>query len=162
MDCCPCCLDRNHHRRARDEYVQLAHAETCAAKREVHRLRSLYGDVCWYNFEVSCSRWQPPWVQSDPQSLVQLCTLQETHRWKDGDRYVSAQFLPWYRGAVRDAPKLPPPVIGVEIKSAQVAYEAALLAERAAIDYAPPYGVKYLELCSTTHVPNAKKRALIF
>ena len=153
MDCCPCCLDCNHHRRERTYYVELAQAEACAAKREVDRLRSLHGDVCWYNFEVNCSRWALPWVQSDPLSLVQLCTLQETHRWKDGDRYCKAQFAPWYRGPVRDAPLLPPLVVGVEVKAAQLEYEAALLVEHDAVDYAPPHGVKYLELCRTTQVP---------
>jgi hypothetical protein len=141
MDSCPCCQGLNHHKYQREHYLQLANGQTNSAFKEHQRLKSLYGDVCWYNFEVNASRWKKPWLETDQTSLVCLVSLHES--------------TPWYHGEVGLAPILPPVVIGKEVKDSLADYERALFNERDAIDYAPPNGKKYLELCRTTKVPTS-------
>jgi hypothetical protein len=135
MDSCPCCQDHE-----REHYLQLAYGQTNSAFKEHQRLKSLYGDVCWYNFEVNASRWKKPWLETDQMSLVRLS---------------SDTTPPWYEGVVGLAPLLPPVTIGKEVKESLAEYKRALFNERDAIDYAPPNGKKYLELCRTTKVPTS-------
>ena len=138
MDSCPCCQDPYQHKHEREHYLQLAKKQTSQAFKEYQCLKSLYGDVCWYNFEVNASRWKKPWPLSDQSSLVCL---------------VSA--TPWYHGEVGLAPLLPPVIIGNEVKESLEEFGRAMSNEYDAEDYAPPNGKKYLELCRTTKVPTS-------
>jgi hypothetical protein len=84
-----------------------------------------------------------------------LVSLHETTISSGGHTYERCDFTPWYEGEVGLAPPLPPVIIGKEVKESLAEYERALFKERDAIDYAPPNGKKYLELCRTTKVPTS-------
>ena len=155
MDSCPCCQDPYHHKHEREHYWRLAHLQTMRAFTEYQRLKSLYGDVCWYNFEVNASRWKRPWIESDQKSLLRLVSLHETTICSGGHTYERCEFTPWFEGEVGFAPALPPVIIGTEVKESMAEYKRALFNERDAVDYAPPNGKKYLELCRTTKVPTS-------
>ena len=136
-------------------YLQLAHSQTCNALREYNRLKSMHGDVCWYNFEVNASRWGPPWLVTDQATLVRLVTLNESVVYAGEHQYERCEFTPWFEGAVGIAPPLPPAIAGIEVTESRADYERARFNERDAIDFAPPNGKKYLELCRTTQVPTS-------
>ena len=148
MDSYPC-LDE------KSKYLQLAHGQTCRALREWQRLKSMHGEVCWYNFEVNASRWKRPWLPTDQKSLLRLVTLHESMVCRDGHLYEKCEFTPYYEGCVGLAPPLPPIIAGIEVRESRAAYERAVLNERDAVDFAPPHGKKYLELCRTTQVPTS-------
>jgi hypothetical protein len=148
MDSCPCCQDPYQHKHERAHYLKLAHEQTNSAFREHERLKSLYGDVSWYNFEVKASRWKKPWPETDQNSLVCLVSLQES-------TVKECVFTPWYYGEVGLAPLLPHKIIANELKESLEEFRRAKYNENDADDYAPPNGKKYLELCRTTKVPTS-------
>ena len=144
MDCCPCSLNPcsldPEQRKERGRYLLLAREQTHGAHLEVDRLKKLYENVCWYNFEVNASRWGPPWYPTDQATSVRLLTLYDDV---------------WFQGPVGLAPPLPPVIVHTEIKDSMAEYERAKQLEWDAIDFAPPHGKNYLELCRTTQVPTS-------
>ena len=147
MECYPCCLCPKQYQE-RERYLQLAQLQKSRALTEVRRLKSLYENVCWYNFEVSASRWGPPWYPMDQATFVRLTIM---HEYSD----ETCVFEPWYEGPVGLAPPLPPVIVGTEIKDSVAEHKRAEQVQWDAIDFAPPHGRKYLELCRTTKVPTS-------
>jgi hypothetical protein len=137
MKCYPCYLDYEQHQE-QERYLQLAIAQTHQARLEIWCLKKLYTNVCWYNFEVNASRWGPPWHPTDQATYVRLNVSK-----------------PWYEGPVGHAPPLPPVIVGTEITDSVAKHACAEQVEWDAIDFAPPHGKKYLELCRTTKVPTS-------
>lgn len=115
------------------------------ARLEYKRLRALYSDVCWYNFEVVCSKWKEPWHVSFAYSPATLHGYRQTHSWRMG-RYIEEDMYPiWYTGFVVDAPALPPKVLEADLEDA-AAYVSQCEEQRdAAVDWAPG-GHKYTEM----------------
>ena len=104
---------------------------------ELDRLKSLLKNVMWYNFEVKVRDWKFPWHQSLPESNM---TLHSACFYK-----CNGWFPLYYKGAVKDAPALPPEILIVEIKQAQELCDRLLEQSTAVWDWAPG-GRKYNEL----------------
>ena len=156
MDSYPCLDEDSYpHLDQRSRYLQLAYGQTDRALREYENLKNMYNDVGWYNFEVNASRWKRPWLPTDQTSHLCLVTFHETVICRGGRQYEQCKFTPYYVGEVGLAPPLPPATAGIEVKGAWADYERAVLDENDAIDFAPPNGKKYLELCRTTKVPTS-------
>jgi hypothetical protein len=156
MDSYPCLDEDSYsHLDQRARYLQLAYGQTDRALREYERLKTMYNDVCWYNFEVNASRWKRPWLPTDQTSPLCLVTFHERLICRGGTQYEQCKFSPYYAGEVGLAPPLPPKIAAIEVKESLADYEHARLIENDAIDFAPPHGKKYLELCRTTKVPTS-------
>ena len=137
--------------RTLDWYTARFEREYRDAQEEYVRLRELFKDVCWYNFEVTCRTWRTPWRESEPDSHVELCGMRFHRAWNRGRLMEHGSFPMWYEGPVRDAPALPPQIVLNEIKAAReymVACEKQLTAPK---DWAPG-GDLYEELRRTTLV----------
>jgi len=130
----------------RDAYVRGFKNDLRDAREEVSRLRVLFQDVAWYNFEAHCKEWHHPWHRSEPDSLLRL--YGHVYRRWDGGRRVgrgtweSAEFPVWYEGTVRDAPMLPPRIVLTELQAAQEWVRECEERVTAPIDWAPG-GPKY-------------------
>ena len=115
--------------------------EYCKVRDEYEFLLSLFRDCCWYNFETVCRNWEEPWHTSWAGSHTQLCGI----RAQTVNNTLDLSYPIWYRGAIRDAPPLPPLIIYKELQDAK-AYMLYMKEQRwAPYDYAPG-GHKYEKL----------------
>ena len=133
-----CCGLRGHARLQNALFDELA-AECAAAEEECARLRTLFTDACWYNFETRCRSWRPPWHPSWPGSELAL----HTYRFDRSPTHSTRPF--WFWGQIKDAPPLPPEIILKELNDAQEYLAYMRDAKFAPFDYAPG-GQKYEEL----------------
>ena len=130
-----CCGLRGHARLQNALFDELA-AECAAAEEEYARLRTLFTDACWYNFETRCRFWRPPWHPSWPGSEIAL----HTYRFDRSPTHSTRPF--WFWGQIKDAPPLPPEIILKELNDAQEYLAYMRDAKFAPFDYAPG-GQKY-------------------
>ena len=61
---CELCNGLRGHHRLRDAIRKPFQLELDAARKEYARLSCLLEDLVWYNFEVNCKDWGPPWYSS--------------------------------------------------------------------------------------------------
>ena len=154
------CHGLRGHDRLKESMCELFEDEYMEAAREVDRLRDLFKEVCWYNFETKCRGWMHPWPYSLENSLIELHGTRIVADDSRGRRREVGLFPVYYSGAVRDAPSLPPQILLTELKLA-TEYMAACEEQRnAPFDWAPG-GRLYRKLLSETKVPSdyAKKRS---
>lgn len=131
-----------------------------AAEMEYQRLKGLFEDACWYNFEVQCNRWSSPWAMSIPSSTVELRGMRFVGSVRnDGNRREVGEFPEYYSGVVVDASALPPQILYDEVQDALRYMEWC--AERVDDPFTwAPGGSKYKELLATTIVPTKLSESL--
>ena len=137
--------------RTRESFVERFEEEFFYARQEYVRLGNLFRDVCWYNFETECRKWNAPWRPSDPDSFVHLFAHRYKLQWNRRHLRESACFPCYYTGPVSDAPPLPPQIVLAELEQAKQYMEACRSQTSAPIDWAPG-GAKYEALRRTTKV----------
>jgi hypothetical protein len=158
VDCCELCYGLRGHRRIKDAMCEWFEEEFREASAEVDRLRNLFKEVCWYNFETQCKKWSHPWPASLQSSLVTLHSTRIVIDDKHGRRRREIGSFPiYYRGAVCDAPPLPPEILLVELKAACEYQQKCKEQRMAPLDWAPG-GRLYTELLESTKVPSEHGR----
>lgn len=135
-----------------DWYTDRFEREHRDARAEFVRLSELFKDVNWYNFETTCRAWMHPWHESDLDSPVQLHARVVTQKWARGCLFEHGRFPMYYEGPVRDAPKLPPEIVLIELRDAFDYMKACEKQMSAPYDWAPG-GFLYEHLRRTTVVP---------
>lgn len=159
MTTCDRCLFRggvlttecNRCVKTKDGYVDRFEREAREALDEFVRLKELFKDVCWYNFETRCRDWRRPWRRSDHGSSIELHAHTYEHHWNRGHRREVARYPYYFQGELRDAPPLPPQIILVELQIALDHLRACKECVSASYDWAPG-GKKYEALRRTTLV----------
>jgi hypothetical protein len=159
-DDCYLCYGRRGHARLREVFCEGFENELLQAERERNRLNDLFMDVCWYNFETSCSKWKYPWNESFPDSNILLYGNVIESENARGRVRESGRFPVYYDGPVCDAPTLPPEVLLVELQAARAYVAWCKEQVTAPMDWAPG-GIKYNELLQTTSVPTALSRGAL-
>jgi len=128
-----------------DEYTAIFQRDYEVVQREFKELTLMFHDVCWYNFETECFKWNKPWRTSIPESTITLLG-RRTH----GGSVVIHDCSTYYQGPIRDAPGIPPQILLHELKRV---YEEM---QRAEANLKPhewePGGIEYMKLCATTKV----------
>jgi len=152
-DTCFLCHGLRGHKRLKDTYCKLFENEYNQAKMECDRLKALWNDVCWYNFELKCQLWKHPWPESIQESFVELhgyrvCNYTTT----DGRTYEKGEFPEYYSGPLHDAPPLPAQIVLHELSSA-LAYLTSCQEQISAPHDWAPGGIRYEELRKYTAVP---------
>ena len=138
---CELCRGLRGHERIKSAMYDEFDAEYRRAVAEYERLSALFREVCWYNFETVCRHWREPWHESFDISVVELHGVRATTR----DLRERVEFPSYYRGAIRDAPSLPPQIVLAEVRAAQDYAEYMEKQRRAPYDWAPG-GVEYEKL----------------
>ena len=126
------------------------------ARQELQRLQYLYEDICWYNFECKARRWKGPWNGWLEPGLTLYARLIEVTKRNGRDREC-CYFPIWYSGPTRDAPALPPQIIGRELEAQQELIEDLTTMLLDIDDYAPG-GRAYVQLLASD--PLSDLRAL--
>lgn len=154
------CHGLRGHDRIKESMCDVFEDEYVEASREVDRLRALFKEVCWYNFETKCRSWMHPWPYSLENSLVELHGTRIVVDDSRGRRREIGHFPVYYSGVVRDAPELPPQILLIELKLASDHLAVCKKQRNAPFDWAPG-GRLYKQLLRETSVPSehAKKRA---
>ena len=157
---CYMCHGLRGHDRIKESMCGFFEDEYLEATREVDRLRDLFKEVCWYNFETKCRGWMHPWPMSQGDSSIELFGTKIVVDDSRGRRREVGLFPVYYSGTVRDAPELPPQILLNELKLAAEHLAACKEQRNAPYDWAPG-GRLYCKLLSETNVPSdyAKKRA---
>ena len=137
-------------------YTTLFKREHLHAQQEYIRLNELLKDALWYNFEISCKTWKPPWKPSDLDSWVYLEGHRYMRRWAnhkglEGVWIEEARYPIWHEGPVRTAPALPIQIVLEEQRAAKLYLDACEQQCTAAHDWAPG-GALYEQLRKTTLV----------
>jgi hypothetical protein len=146
------CNGLRGHARLRRVISEDFESEYADAKRERERLEALLSDVTWYQFEVNCRSWKPPWPETWGSSRIELLGARIERVVRNGRAREVGHFPVYYTGAIKDAPQLPPAIVYHEWKDA-CAYEAKCLMNTTAADDWAPGGHLYLKLLKTTLVP---------
>ena len=135
----------------KDRYSNLFSRRHVEAIQEHERLRSLFREICWYNFEVKCRSWQSPWPVTIGESTVILHGQRYECKMVKGAKHEYSSFPIWYMGSIKDAPNLPLQIILKDLRdSEQVVSKLAELVT-APYDWAPG-GKYYIELRENTAV----------
>lgn len=145
---CELCQGLRGHARLRAALADELKQEWHEAQREYERLKELYENVCWFYFETNCSHWRHPWSESVLDSRLELQTVSIV-RDKRGREHGTFPY--YYKGTVRNAPRVPPVIVYKELVEARKYMEQCATSMRAPEEWAPG-GPKYLELCATTAV----------
>ena len=88
------------------------------AEQEYERLNSLLYEICWFNFEVNCKTWSPPWYTSIMDTLVILHGVRYAVVKNGGRVYECGEYPVYYEGPVRDAEAVPPEIVLAELRAA--------------------------------------------
>tara|TARA_B100001250_G_scaffold280257_1_gene242626 strand:- start:1216 stop:1698 length:483 start_codon:yes stop_codon:yes gene_type:complete len=130
--------------RERESYVDRFTGEYMDAKEEFERLRDLFKDVCWYNFEAHGKWWgkRKRWVYVHAQRF---------RRFRRGSLREIGEFPVYYSGPADEAPRLPPAIVLVELEKARKHMQDCRELMTAPIDWAPG-GAKYEALRRVTRV----------
>ena len=116
MACCELCEE--FEMEAKDEFYEVFFRWYKEALQEYFRLKSLFKDVAWYNFETKARSWTGPWPPTVQQSFVKLeGASYKRYRTRRGER-EAAMFPVYYEGAVEYAPELPPKIVLAEVEKA--------------------------------------------
>ena len=129
-------MDREHSRLKAEIYDQQAQTLYFATL-ELQRLKTLFRDIGWYNFELECRMWKYPWPQSVGSSMVMLCSVSHTNR--------TTSYPIYYAGRLDEAPPIP---IDILLNEIELATEYVSQCQELCSDvyeYAPG-GHKYAEL----------------
>ena len=126
---------RGHNRlmRTMHEEMKVLYKKTLD---EVYRLNTLFRDLCWYNFEVTCKSWEYPWHETVLDSPVVLLG------WRQNPHGTSRPV--YYSGPISKAGTVPVDIILKELIAARAESERALEQMRDVYSYAPG-GDKYEE-----------------
>ena len=135
---CEMCRGLRGHKVLQDSLYAELRVEYDRAKDELERLKALFTDVCWYNFETSCRDWKQPWHISLGESWCRLHSRRYT-RTIVGEM---GEYPLYYDGQLKDAPRLPPEILQREIQLATDYLKEASDNMFAPYDYAPG-GFKY-------------------
>lgn len=132
-------------------YTDRFERELHDANHEYLRLKELYKDTCWYNFEVACRGWNSPWRLTDAESNVGLTAHRYVQYWNKGRLCESSSYPMYYEGTVSNAPPLPPQIVLNELNLAAAYLRHCRDQVHAATDWAPG-GKKYEALRKETLV----------
>ena len=147
-----CWCDGAQHTALKAELSRSFSAELQDAEDELERLRLLQDNAYWYNFEVTCQKWDWPWHTSWLLSPIVLDGIHYSFSYKRGKRHESYEFPVWYEGLVEAAPLLPMDIVSNEIELAERYVERCRENVNAPFDYAPG-GVKYEAVRRATNLP---------
>ena len=128
------CFGLRGHDRIKNTMYDEFDTEYLRAKRELKQLKSLFREVCWYNFETRCRNWQEPWHASFPGSEIELYAHRHLQL---GKGFESCSFPIYYSGSIENAPALPPQILLEELKKAEQLIEYWDKQRTAPYDYAP-------------------------
>lgn len=119
------------------------------AEKEYERLSNLLSEVCWFNFEVNCKDWSPPWYTSIMDTQVILHGARYEIVKNGGREYECGEYPVYYDGTVRDAEAVPPEIVLAELREAAThVHECRELL--LGVDTLAPGGIDYLVLAETT------------
>ena len=118
-DSCEMCCGMRGHMRIKNTMCAEFERDFLAAQMECQRLKSLFHDVCWYNFESKCRTWRSPWPTSLPDSYIELCGVSIEICKRHGREREIGHFPIYYAGSVEDAPPLPPKIVLNELTLAE-------------------------------------------
>ena len=97
------------HERLRGDFRGQMLDEAKRAGDEHERLKALWADVMWFNFEVKARDWQEPWPTTIPDTALVLhgIRFQLVERRLQGGTYETCEFPVYYSGPVSDAEAIP-------------------------------------------------------
>jgi hypothetical protein len=109
----------------------------------------MFANVCWFNFEINCKSWGPPWYATILNTNVELCSYRYEVIRNGNREYETAEFPIYYKGTVQDAESIPPEIILSELRD--VAEDLHHCKEDLlAVDSFAPGGMDYEHLRRTT------------
>lgn len=112
------------------EYTQLAV--------ELERLKEMFREVAWYNFEVLAREWKSPWYTTFMASCIELHGRSYTQQpGRTGHVHEMAKFPMYYMGTIEKAPPLPPEIVMAEVEKATKALEDCAELCAAPYEWAP-------------------------
>jgi hypothetical protein len=154
MDLCERCgeCSRDYHEYRKDQISDYFVRRLAEATQELDNLRRVFRDVCWFNFEVHCRAWRPPWPQSIFGTRLKLHGYNVQTIWVNGRRREYGTFPVYYDGPVHEAPPVPPQILMEELALAVSLVQYYKDASTAPYDWAPG-GSLYQELLQTTLLP---------
>ena len=94
-------------RAVHDEYYEHFYTEYHAAYMEHSRLLNLFREMCWYHFEIQCSKWKHPWPQSNPESLIVLCSVRREQIQRRGRCAEKVTYPVYYAEHLNGEPPAP-------------------------------------------------------
>ena len=150
LDRCECCNGR--HNCLKQRLVEPLDWELADARSELQNLRGLQEEVNWFNFEVTCLKWNWPWHPSYIMTPIILEGVRITHTRRRGKRHELLEFPVWYSGSVYDAEPIPYAILANEIKQAEAYVQRAEQNVNAPYEWAPG-GAQYEQLRCTTNLP---------
>ena len=139
---CELCHGLRGHKRLQNVFTHQFMREYDNAKAEYDRLKSLWHQVCWYNFEIQCANWMHPWHTSNPASGVSLHGTSIRIIRRNGIERELGTFPCYYSGQLLHAPVIPWAIIHNELLDAEAAVKWWHEQLTAASDWAPG-GCKY-------------------
>ena len=142
---CKLCNGLRGHARLRESLRVPFREELVKAKKEYKRLSVLFEEICWYNFEVSCKTWEPPWYTSVLDTQVTLYSHIYEHTRNNGHVYETSDFPVYFDGTVRDATLVPPGIILNELNDA-AGYVLECELNLQGVDTWAPGGMDYEDL----------------
>ena len=153
-----CCGMRGHERLRGDFRGEMLD-EAKRAGDEHERLKALWADVMWFNFEVKARDWQEPWPTTIPDTSLVLhgIRFQLVLRKLQGGTYETCEFPVYYSGPVSDAEAIPVMILWKELEMAAY-YEMDCKTSASHVDSYAPGGFDYRELLHTTLVPTDYSR----
>ena len=135
----------------KDRYFNIFSRRHIEAVQEHERLKTLFREACWYNFEVQCRTWQYPWPQTIESSQVLLHGQRYETKNVKGVKHEYSSFPIYYIGQIKDAPELPLQILINELRDSSELESALEEQVTAPYDWAPG-GVMYNILKSKTTV----------
>lgn len=132
-------------------YDRVLQTEWHDAVVEYNRLKMLFKDVVWYDFEVQVRDWKQPWHSSLLESPLALQGMRFRQYYNKGVRREHGTFPDYYRGTLREAPRCPIRVLHSELRDARRHMLECYDRVNDAHDWAPG-GPKYKRLCTETRV----------
>ena len=151
MGDCPMCHGLRGHFHLQEAMSEEFYKEYVNACREVSRLKDLFTEICWYEFERKSAHWHDPWPGVFPDTLIELCGTHIEQDVRNGRVREVGHFPVWYEGPISRAPPLPPMILLDEVKRAKEHMLACYEQVSAPHDWAPG-GPKYNKLCDMTMV----------
>jgi hypothetical protein len=147
------------HERLRGDFRSQMLDEARMAGDEHDRLKALWYDVMWFNFEVKALDWQSPWPTTIPETALTLhgIRFQIAERESRGGTYETCEFPVYYSGPVSDAEAIPVMILWKELEMAAY-YEIDCKTSASHVDSYAPGGFDYRDLLHTTLVPTEYSR----